>query len=347
MKILSEIRKAKADNRPFVAFRNPNENLVTLFVQATNELHEFKSFTQEGYVFAPFNDKEKAYLLKADFVFTDAMQDDYAIEEELVVKTDFIDDKERHIGLVEDTINTIKNTAISKIVVSRKEKVTLDNFDEVETFEKLLYQYPNAYGYIWFHPKVGLWMGATPETLLKVDGVQFKTMALAGTMPYKGTLNVAWGSKEIEEQRMVSDYIKVNLDTSVDALELSKVETVKAGNLLHLKTNVTGSLKTVKDVKKIVELLHPTPAVCGLPKEESKDFILAKENYDRSFYTGYLGVVNIHQKTSLFVNLRCFTLEDKNAYIYVGGGITENSIPEKEWQETLAKSKVMKKILKA
>lgn len=345
MKILSEIRKAKKDQLPFVAFRNPNESLVTLFVQQSDDLFAFNGFDQKGYVFAPFNDKEQAYLLKADIVSTDEMLENYVVETEGGSGIGGLEDKERHIDLVEKAIETIKETKVSKIVVSRKEKVAVANFDEVQAFEKLLYQYPNAYGYIWFHPKVGLWMGATPETLLKVDGDRFKTMALAGTMPYNGSLDVTWGSKELEEQKMVSDYIKSNLSTSVHSLQFSDVETVKAGNLLHLKTNIQGSLSTSKDIKKVVELLHPTPAVCGLPKEESKTFILAKENYHRSFYTGYLGAVNMNNQTSLYVNLRCLTLEDNHAYLFVGGGITERSNSEKEWEETLAKSKVMKKVL--
>ncbi len=82
MKILSEIRKAKKDQLPFVAFRNPNESLVTLFVQQSDDLFAFNGFDQKGYVFAPFNDKEQAYLLKADIVSTDEMLENYVVETE-------------------------------------------------------------------------------------------------------------------------------------------------------------------------------------------------------------------------------------------------------------------------
>ena len=99
----------------------------------------------------------------------------------------------------------------------------------------------------------------------------------------------------------------------------------------------------------LVDLLHPTPAVCGLPKEAAKQFILENENYNRSYYTGFLGELNMglqnKNDSHLFVNLRCMEIEKNEAYIYVGGGITKESNPEEEWEETVAKSNIMLKVL--
>ena len=112
--------------------------------------------------------------------------------------------------------------------------------------------------------------------------------------------------------------------------------------------------------------MHPTPAVCGLPKEAAKAFILENENYNREFYTGFLGELNFEAQlkprsgkrnienrayaitktsTQLYVNLRCMQLDGNNASIYVGGGITESSDAESEWHETVSKSLVIKSIL--
>lgn len=112
--------------------------------------------------------------------------------------------------------------------------------------------------------------------------------------------------------------------------------------------------------------MHPTPAVCGLPKDISKAFILKNENYNREFYTGFLGELNIKERKSrnvnrhniendayasvknvsnLYVNLRCMQLVNNHAIVYIGGGITKDSIPEKEWEETVSKSQVIKSIL--
>jgi isochorismate synthase len=95
----------------------------------------------------------------------------------------------------------------------------------------------------------------------------------------------------------------------------------------------------------VIQLLHPTPAVCGLPKEQSKAFILENENYDRTFYTGFLGELNMENKTDLFVNLRCMEICESQANLFMGCGITKDSIPEKEWEESINKSFTMKRVL--
>ena len=103
-------------------------------------------------------------------------------------------------------------------------------------------------------------------------------------------------------------------------------------------------------MQEIVRLLHPTPAVCGFPKEEAKVFILENEQYDRRYYTGFLGELNQSDvngvlNSDLFVNLRSMEIEGSNANIYIGCGITKDSIPEKEWEESVNKSQTMKRVL--
>jgi isochorismate synthase len=192
-------------------------------------------------------------------------------------------------------------------------------------------------------------------------------MSLAGTKKFNGTIDVIWESKEKEEQQIVTDYIVRSLQTSVSNLRISEIKTVKAGNVLHLKTDITAQLKLDSlNLKRIIQNLHPTPAVCGFSKEKAKQFILESENYDREYYTGFLGELNFKKKksrnsnrqnveknayasikniTNLFVNLRCMQLNRNEVTIYVGGGITHDSIPENEWEETVSKSGVIKSIL--
>ncbi|HLV50467.1 MAG TPA: chorismate-binding protein, partial [Flavobacterium sp.] len=91
------------------------------------------------------------------------------------------------------------------------------------------------------------------------------------------------------------------------------------------------------DVKNLIQNLHPTPAVCGLPKKEAFDFIWENEGYNREFYTGFIGIEKENMK-DYFVNLRCAQIFQNQIQIYVGGGITAESNPEKEWEETELKS---------
>jgi isochorismate synthase len=97
----------------------------------------------------------------------------------------------------------------------------------------------------------------------------------------------------------------------------------------------------------VIRALHPTSAVCGMPLEAALTFLLNNEPYDRRYYTGYLGELNLgtDAQTHLYVNLRCMEIKDQMAHIYVGGGITKDSDPELEWQETVAKSETMLHVL--
>ena len=191
-------------------------------------------------------------------------------------------------------------------------------------------------------------------------------MSLAGTQTYKENDNVFWGNKEIEEQQLVTDFIENQIKDISTNLQIEKAKTIKAGTLLHLKSKVDGDLKKEASLQKLIRALHPTPAVCGMPKAPAKAFILEHENYNREFYTGFLGELNLEtevkprtgrrnienraytvkrKSTQLYVNLRCMQIKDNKALVYVGGGITETSNPENEWEETVAKSKVVKKVL--
>ena len=122
----------------------------------------------------------------------------------------------------------------------------------------------------------------------------------------------------------------------------STPETVTAGNIAHLKT--TFNIQTNKTPVELANLLHPTPAVCGLPEKTAKDFILKNEGHSREFYTGFLGIIN-DRSCSLFVNLRCMQLFKNENWLYVGGGITSLSNADKEWRETELKAQTLLNIL--
>ena len=338
-------------NFPFVVFRKPNEIEITAYVQNTKDVYFLNSFEEKGFVFAPFDKDEKKVLFPIDkckTIFAKILNNkDLEIVES---SADFKviskeNSKENHIKLVQNAINFIKNNHAKKVVLSRKEIVECPNFEVVNTFKKMLNNYKNAFVYLWFHPSIGLWMGATPERLLNVCDNKFETMALAGTQLYKNTTNVSWEEKEQQEQQFVTDYILENIKNSIKNINISKPYSIRAGNLVHIRTDISGELKASNLLENLIDSLHPTPAVCGLPKDKATDFILENENYNRAYYSGYLGEFNISNETNLFVNLRCMQLNKSIALIYIGGGITIDSNPKNEWEETVSKAEVMKKVL--
>ena len=335
---------------PFVAYRHPKATEINGVFQKNADLNYSKDFSDSGFVFVPFDANNPAILfpLSDSEIFNSTFSDTGITENSKKYEKFKIPSgnaKSSHIALVQKGIDFLNNRGIKKVVLSRKEIIDHPHLEIVETFKKLLVNYTNAMVYVWFHPKVGLWLGATPETLLKVDNDMFTIMALAGTQSFQGSLDVVWKEKERQEQQYVTDFILDNLTDSFNITNVSEPHTIKAGSLIHLCTNISGRLSNQFSLTELLKSLHPTPAVCGLPKTLAKEFILENEGYDREFYTGFLGELNINKTSSLFVNLRCMQVLHKQLAIYIGGGITLDSHPVKEWEETVAKSKVMLKVL--
>ncbi len=341
------VSKALDKEFPFVIYRKPNLETIVGVFQKDNKINYTSNLDLDGFVFAPFDDRNKTLIIP----YSNASKMEFIFEEstfESTRETNFAStqkNKNIHIELVEKGIDFIQNSNVTKVVLSRKESVNVGKFELVETFKELCANYPNAFVYAWFHPKSGLWMGATPERLLSVKDNKFKVMALASTQEFKGSLDVQWGLKEQQEHQIVVDYIALKIKDFKP--EISKTYTVKAGNLLHLRADINGIIPEDNiDFKSLIGVLHPTPAICGMPKIEAKKFILENENYNREFYTGFLGEMN-GDSIDLYVNLRCMkvNIQNKVADIFIGGGITKDSNPEKEWLETVAKTKIMKKVL--
>lgn len=344
--ILEKAKNQFRQNLPFVIYKKPNNSNVVGLFQQNDTLFEVTDFTEKGFVFASF-DGSKTVLIPENQ--SEKVSANFQNTEIIVSEKDFNSSNESQKNnfksLVVKGIQAIENKQFKKVVLSRKETVDLVDFDCVTAFEKLVQLYPTTFVYCFYHPKVGIWLGATPEQLLKATNKEFKTMALAGTQKDAGSNAVVWPKKEQEEQQFVTDYIVEKVKNIASEVLVSNPYSIKAGSVWHIKTDISGSLNSSSTLKEVIQLLHPTPAVCGLPKDKSKAFILENENYDRTFYTGFLGELNRENKTDLFVNLRCMEFSGSKAHLFMGCGITKDSIPEKEWEESSNKSATMKKIL--
>lgn len=255
--------------------------------------------------------------------------------------------------IVTEAVNAIREGRFEKVVLARHQDMLLpEGFSPLRFFEEICANYPAAFCSMVHLPGKGLWFCATPELLLSDNGHHFRTVALAGTKPMKEDeqlSDIAWTQKEIEEQALVSRYI-INCFKKLRLREFEEhgPKTVQAGHLAHLKTEFTVDLKVTQFerlAEQMLELLHPTSAVCGMPLEEARAFIKNREGMDRSFYSGFLGPVSIHGRTSLFVNLRTLRVHDGTIRFYAGAGITGDSQPEKELLETDMKMGILKRFI--
>ena len=339
MSVFDTISNYLETNTPFVCYVKPNETVWNLLIQKNDELVEFTN--QSGFVFVPFHEGKQVVIPFEGNSFSQGNLE--KLEQKLSENfTTQMNQKEAFEDLVSKGVSAIQKDEFQKVVLSRK-IILKERIAIVETFNNLISTYSTAFRYLFFHPKIGLWMGATPEQLVKINQNQFETVALAGTQLYSE--NVIWATKEIEEQQFVTDYIVTKVKDKVNNLIITDAKTVKAGNLVHLKSFISGELTPGFQANDLIKTLHPTPAVCGLPKEKAIDFILKNEGYNRKYYAGFLGEYNKDNQTDLFVNLRCLEVENDVVNIYVGCGITKDSNPEKEFIETENKSMTMRNVL--
>ncbi|MEQ9286545.1 MAG: isochorismate synthase [Cyclobacteriaceae bacterium] len=373
-------------NLPLAIWRRPrSEQIIAVCQLEKNSFYPDELETAPpGFFFVPFDecDSNPAHFIQADMVLdslgqdirvSPSFNDTEAVDsfkkqfDEMTADlngfevSDFLENakvreknKEEFKNLVEESIEAISSGSYQKIVPSRNKQITLSqNFKPVKEFLKLCGVYENAFISLVFVPNGGLWMGATPELLLSIkDNQTFRTEALAGTqnIPHDFELSkAAWTQKEIEEQALVSRYI-INCFKSIRLREFSEYgpKTVKAGNLIHLKTEYTVNMDEVNYPllgTAMLDLLHPTSAVCGMPMKPAAKFLKEKEGFDRSYFSGYLGPSNIENNTSLFVNLRCMHILKNRAVLFAGAGVTEDSDPEHEWLETEMKFQTLLNVI--
>ncbi len=258
-------------------------------------------------------------------------------------------------SMVEKAREEIKAGHFEKVVLSRRKNIRLsEDLDPFAHFEKLCASYPGVFCSLTYLPwESAFWMGATPEILVKQDetGI-FKTMALAGTQSAYDTngkeipsSEAPWYQKEIEEQALVCRFI-INSFKKIRVREYKEIgpKTVRAGNLLHLQSTFEVDTKAISFPQMagvMLDLLHPTSAVCGMPKPPASEFLRKEEKHDREFYSGFLGPVNIEKHTNLYVNLRTMKLKGSEMSLFAGCGITEDSSAIKEWNETQMKLKTV------
>lgn len=233
-----------------------------------------------------------------------------------------------------------------KIVLSRTLRMPLPvGFSAGSVFGTACATYPDAFVYLCHTPTTGTWFGSTPELLLSGENGHWQTVALAGTKRIKD-INGAWDGKNIREQQVVTAYLEKQLRIKNLIGSISEPYTVRAGQLIHIKTDFRFQMSEQGNVGELLDFLHPTPAVCGYPKTEACRLILAHEGYDRSYYSGFAGPLMVEGKTDLYVNLRCASLTDQGLEFYAGGGLMPDSELKSEWEETEVKLQTLLSLIK-
>lgn len=314
--------KAIDEGEAFVICQLPGTNDVLEFFQNGNDLIDLDG---RVWIAEPFNQDESA---------TSKMEST---------------PKETHIATVSKAVQLLQSGDLEKVVISKIKKVILPvkiNSTSIQkAFEILTSKYPSAFVFIYRMNVHSVWVGATPETLIELNNGIFKAMSLAGTR-LKSDQDKPWGEKEVREQKVVTEFITSTIiKNEGDNIEVSQPFTATAAHLEHLKSLI--QFKSSKGLHAWASLLHPTPAICGLPVEEAKKVISQLEAHSRKMYAGYIGFSDKDGNGQIFVQLRCMEWTNQEAIIYSGGGIMSDSNPLSEWEEAENKANVMLSVLES
>jgi isochorismate synthase len=357
----------------FALYRLPHEQQVTLVEQTEDDPQELPSCEalngHHGFVVAPFSidGQHPLLLIRPDVIQTfedgDVSQfraDCWSASGQLPVsfgQTEYEPqpDDERTLYGKDFAFfhQRLKAGDFQKIVLSRC-SVSKRNGSQspICLFQRACQLYPRMFIAMVYTAKSGLWLTATPEILLEGTDNQWRTIALAGTMKLKDEEllgegeTLTWSTKNIQEQRYVATYLKECLEQFSSNIQEEGPRTVRAANLVHLRSDFTFTLLNSVGVGTLLQALHPTPAVCGLPKEATYHFITSSEHTPRLYYSGFMGPLNVEAGTHLYVSLRCMQITDNQYRMYAGGGLLKDSVEEQEWQETEAKMETMRRVLK-
>lgn len=355
-------------NRSFAIYRIPGEDEVRFVMQTSGSariLQQIEELNeQSGFVIAPFRLTPHAPILLIEpdcFEIPESSPEHYPGEDEAILsrqekkgiepeekpKTAEIDRKAAYTDCFHVFIQPLREKRLDKLVLSRDLTLNKDTgFSPATAFFRASERYIRSYVYLCHTPETGTWLGSTPEIILAGEKKEWHTVALAGTQPLqRGEIPAQWDDKNREEQGIVATYLRNQLVSFGIQPTENGPYTARAGELSHLKSDFHFSLPDTSKLGDLLKQLHPTPAVCGLPKEESYQFILDNEGYNRLYYSGFIGWLAPKGKTDLYVNLRCMRIDSDSLTLYAGGGLLPSSQLEDEWQETEDKLQTMEALL--
>ncbi len=257
---------------------------------------------------------------------------------------------------VSEAVAAIRSDLLAKVVLSRsvvvRSTIHADGFDLVHHLARA---YPGCYSFAWAADDA-VFVGASPELLLRVEGTDVWTNPLAGSAARgEGEIedralgeSLMASDKDRSEHFLVVDDVIARLDAHTTDLTVPSAPSLRrVATVQHLSTEIRGTLQPNVDVLDVVADLHPTPAVGGTPRPAAAAFIDKVERIDRGWYTGGIGWVEPGGDGMVALALRCGLVRGNTAHLYAGAGIVADSDPDQELVETRLKLRPLLELLAA
>lgn len=255
---------------------------------------------------------------------------------------------------VQKAVEEIQAARAEKIVLARELRLELRQSPNIsQLLEKLLDSQPNSYVFA-YEQDDNCFIGATPERLVRVEGKSLLSTCLAGTAPRGATPEkdaqlaqaLLDDKKNRQEHNHVVQMIKTNIDKYCENIHIPRNPVIyPLRNLQHLYTPVTATLKQEYSVFNVIEALHPTPALGGVPRHKALQFIREEELLDRGWYGAPIGWLDSGGNSEFAVAIRSGLLQANEVSLFAGCGVMGDSDPEMEYEETNVKFLPMLTIL--
>jgi menaquinone-specific isochorismate synthase len=250
--------------------------------------------------------------------------------------------KEQWLKTSADIIETLNSGNIDKVVLARKQILEMPSkVDPLAIVSAIANEDIPTYDFCFQLDDSTAFIGSTPENLYRSDNSKLYTEAIAGTAITGDTAEqtarycqqLCNSQKEQIEHEFVCDDIRDALSDICDSVSQGEQKVVQLKNLQHLFTEFTGDLKQGVCNYDILNALHPTAAVCGLPRKDAMDRIKSCESFSRGFYAGPVGYISARQ-SEFAVAIRSALISKNIVHLYAGAGLVAASAPAAEWNET-------------
>lgn len=265
-----------------------------------------------------------------------------------VLKRHFFPEKKEWITAVDRAIEAIHNQQIEKIVLARRCILECEEAPDPFAITSALQSRAQNATLFCFSNEELSFLGATPERLFIRKGNQLESEAMAGTIRRGKTISedAEWekkllmSEKDLREFTPVQNFLRTALSPLCCApLSFSHLQVRKTQNVQHLYSHLSGTLKEEISDSEILERIHPTPALCGVPSQASFDWIRQLEPFQRGLYGGALGW-STKEASEWIVAIRCCLIQGRFVSLYTGTGIVKGSDPQTEWDELDLKMKL-------
>lgn len=333
---------------PFVAYQKESDNNIYFY---SNPTPNFQQKNTDFFSIVEFNSSSKKQ--HRIYFEKNAIDTIEFIEKQLEPSLKCSIEHTPHLKSTDYNSYINRSTLLIDFLKANGGKVVLSKIycgnHNISDYYKFMAKYfaalPQTFRYMYFTHQTGLWIGATPEILIKYDSnnQRLNTMSLAGTRRYS-KINTDWDNKNIEEHNFVTNYIVEKLSSFNLNISVSPLESLRFGNNIeHLCSKIYAKDVPSYIIGDIMDVLNPTPALAGYPLEMAISKIELYEDHSRICYGGYIAL-NSNNNIDAYVNIRCAHFDQSSFCIYSGGGFTKDSNPYDEWDEAENKIKILKSI---